>query len=515
MTGFQIANEWLDFRDSVGLEILSPLFDMERVPGTRSYPLSIDDTPHNRRLLGFPATRSRQLGPVALLPASYFIGGLLWREGLLRYQGYDAQQRQYTYQFETDADALASVLEGVTLPQLPFGFQGTAFAPETPAYVLAPVHNPAFYDQEKNPDWGRLGSPPSATYPAGAAVVNYFAPGAATASYNPEGSPHAYTLTPFVKVGWLLREGLAFYGYTVISDWLADPEIERLVLYSIASLDREHEADPVQGWSIAQVLPDVRLAELLIALQQLFCLTYLVNPVRKELRILPLRDVVASPAAAPQVRTPLATWRDLPNPTDGYVLAFEADSNDEALQAAPWPELRLGNGKEAIKPAADTLRMDILEDPRAPGRQWLLPVAEQAGQSPRLAFEQVTNRLEHLRFLFYRGLQPDSNGDLYPLLSSGTVDYFYQDIDGATTALAWDGPQGLYQRYHKPWLDFRSAARLEEREVVLRVGEFLSLDPTRRDQVAGLNFLWERISLEAGGDGALGVATITYHQIAR
>ena len=54
--------------------------------------------------------------------------------------------------------------------------------------------------------------------------------------------------------------------------------------------------------------------------------------------------------------------------------------------------------------------------------------------------------------------------------------------------------------------------------VVVHVGSVDALgmlDPTRKDLVAGLKFLWENISLSAGGDGTLSEATITYHQLAQ
>ncbi|MDO7849241.1 hypothetical protein Q5H92_22950 [Hymenobacter sp. M29] len=495
MTGYKVSDEWLDFSGTVGLEIRSPLFDTASVPGTLSYPNTFADTPRNRRLLRFPATRSRQAGPVPVVEADYYIGGTLWRRGTLRYQEFDSKAREYVYQFEADADALASRLDGATLPDVVSAPEAVATAPETDDYVLAPVRNNTFYG-EKNPDWGR--------------VVNYFAPGAPTASVNNAAGPHRYALAPMLKVVPLLRRALGQYGYEVRGSWLDDAEIQQLVLYSTRALDSAAGPEPAVSFTLAEAAPNVRIADLLLALQQLFCLGFVFNPVRRQVSIVALRDVATAPAATR--RTAGAYFKDVANATDGFLLAFAPDGNDELLKAAPWPELRIGGAKESIKPEADTLRMVREPDPLSPGRSWLVPAAGQAGQSPRLDFEQVDNRLEHLRFLFYRGLQADSTGALYPLASSGVVDY--ANLPVGRYALAWDGPAGLYQQWHKPWLDFRAAARIEERDMPLSVADFLSLDPTRKDLVQGLKFLWERISITAGGDGALSAATVTYHQIA-
>jgi hypothetical protein len=498
MTGFKLDGEWLDFSGSVGLEFRSSLFDTATVPGILSYPIAFQDTPRNRRLLRFPATRSRQAGPVPVLEADYYIGGPLWRRGTLRYLSYDSKSREYSYQFEADADALATRIEGVTLSTLTLPSQALSLAPETADYVLAPVRNNTFYNAEKNPGWGK--------------VLNYFPKGKGNeVSINtPDALSHTYAVAPMLKVLPLLRRALAEFGYTLSGPWIEDAEIQSLVLYSTRALDTADGPAPVALFNLADVLPDVRLADVLLAIQQLFCLGYVFNPVRREVSIVALRDVATNPAAVP--RRPRADFRDVASDVDGFLLAFTPDDDDELLKEAPWPELRIGNAKETIKPAADTLAMVREVDPLDATRRWLIPAAEQPGQSPRTDFGQVDTRSTHLRFLFYRGLQPDSLGVSYPLASSGAVDY--SGLSVGNYALTWDGAKGLYQQWHKPWLDFRANARIEERDMALSVGEFLALDPTRKDLVGGLKFLWERISITAGGDGSLSDATITYHQIA-
>jgi hypothetical protein len=495
MTGFYIPgpSEWLDFGGTIGLELRSPLFDAGSIPGVLSYPVSFTDTPRNRRLLGFPAVRARRAGPVPAVEADLYIGGSLWRRGTLQYLDYDSKQNEYSYQFQADADALATriqdvLLSALALPSLPVQLQ-----PETDDYVLCPVRNNTFYDPDKNPDWGK--------------VVNYFTPAGSVATNT---SAHTYTVVPFLKVVPLLQRCLGLYGYTVTGPWLDDPEIQQLVVYSLTSLDEATGAGTAGHFSVAAALPDVRLADLLLTLQQLFALGFVFNPVRKELRVVPLRDVVADPAYL--LRTPGPDYRDVANDTDGFTLAFTTDTDDELLKSNSWPEFTIGGAKEKIQPAADTLRMVREADPLVAGRQWLVPAAEQAGQSARTDFDQADKRSSHLRFLFYRGLQRDTAGGYYPLASSGTEDFFGTTI--AKYALEWDGPAGLYQQWHKPWLEFLAGARTEERTITLTLGEFLALDPTRKELVQGLKFLWESVSITVGGTQTLEPATITYHQIA-
>jgi hypothetical protein len=495
MTGFQLAGEWLDFAGTIGLELRSPLFDAGSIPGVLSYPVTFTDTPRNRRLLGFPAVRARRAGPVPAVQADLYIGGSLWRRGTLKYQDYDSRQNEYSYQFQADADALAESIQDVLLSALALPSLPVQLVAETDDYALFPVRNLTFYDKEKNADWG--------------GVVNYFPPVGPIAT-NSAGS-HRYTVVPFPKVVPLLRQCLALYGYTVTGPWLDDPEIQQLVVYSLTSLDEAAGNDMASHFSLAAALPDVRLADLLLTLQQLFALGFVFNPVRKELRVVPLRDVVADPTCL--VRTPGPDYHDVANQVNGFTLAFTTDTDDELLKSNSWPEFTIGGAKEKIQPAADTLRMVREADPLVASREWLVPAAEQAGQSARPEFDQVDKRSSHLRFLFYRGLQPDSQGGHYPLASSGVVNY--NGVPVGKYALAWDGPAGLYEQWHKPWLDFQANARIEERTVALTLGEFLTLDPTRKELVQGLKFLWESVSITVGGTQTLEPATITYHQIAR
>ena len=494
MTGFQIASEWLDFGDTVGLEIRSPLFDFGSIPGVLSYPVSFADTPRNRRLLGFPAVRARRTGPVPAVEADFYIGGSLWRRGVLQYQDFDSEKGTYSYQFQADADALATRIQDVLLSELDLGTLPVQLVAETADYVLAPVRNLAFYNQEKNADWG--------------GVVNYYAPGATVPSTN-SGAAQRYTIVPLLKVVPLLRRCLAAYGYALAGAWLDDAEIQQLVVYSRTALDVAGGSGVAERFALADLLPDVRLADLLLTLQQLFCLGFVFHPVRRVVEVVALRDVVARTDYAD--RPAGLTYRDVANAVDGFTLAFTTDTADELLKSTTWPELTIGGGKEKVQPAADPLRMVREADPLATSRQWLVPAAEQAGRSARPAFEQTDVRASHLRFLFYRGLQPDSAGNRYPLASAGTTTY--SGLSVGQYALTWDGPQGLYAQWHKPWLDFRANARTEERAISLTVGEFLSLDPTRPDMVQGLLFLWEGISLTVGGAQSLAPATITYHQL--
>jgi hypothetical protein len=90
-------------------------------------------------------------------------------------------------------------------------------------------------------------------------------------------------------------------------------------------------------------------------------------------------------------------------------------------------------------------------------RHWLIPVTHQAGN-----FEGLPDYFKSefsTSLLFYRGLQYDSQGKLYPLGTPDVDNYAGERVvtEGheATLSLRWDGEYGLYNNRYKKWIDFR------------------------------------------------------------
>ncbi|MBW6491857.1 MAG: hypothetical protein K0B15_11765 [Lentimicrobium sp.] len=89
-------------------------------------------------------------------------------------------------------------------------------------------------------------------------------------------------------------------------------------------------------------------------------------------------------------------------------------------------------------------------------RHWLIPVTHQPG-----TFEGLPDNFSSdfsTSLLFYRGLQYDSLGKLYPLGTPDVFNYLGERVvtEGhtATLSLRWDGEFGLYNKRYKKWIDF-------------------------------------------------------------
>jgi hypothetical protein len=103
------------------------------------------------------------------------------------------------------------------------------------------------------------------------------------------------------------------------------------------------------------------------------------------------------------------------------------------------------------------------------GRQWLIPKTEQPGNFDGLPDYFKSEFSKSL--LFYHGLRQDSQLNLYPLASSDIYDYagnpiVFESVSGSgdpgyvhDLSLRWDGPNGLYEKKYKHWIDLMIKSR--------------------------------------------------------
>ena len=255
-------------------------------------------------------------------------------------------------------------------------------------------------------------------------------------------------------------------------------------------------------------VPSIDVADLLLGVAGLFCLQLYFNPLSRQARFTPLREVVAGAAAGQRPR--VGRWlSSTANTSNGFLLKSEPDSNDELDKSldTSWQLLRVGAGGEEQAVKAGTLhQVSVVEG----SRTWLVPAYEGKGAIPGNADVGDESRVG-LRLLFNRGLQPDSAGGTYPLGTGGTVNAAGASV--GSYALQWGGAKGLYQVWHRPWLDFRARAVQHVYQCALRVGDLLLLDPGQADLVDYHLCFWEKVSLSVAAGSALTTATFTYQEL--
>jgi len=90
-------------------------------------------------------------------------------------------------------------------------------------------------------------------------------------------------------------------------------------------------------------------------------------------------------------------------------------------------------------------------------RVWRIPVSYQASnfESAPEAFKSVWKP----GIVWYHGLMPDSNNELYPYASAGTTGPAGEEIQGANLALTLDGDKGLFEKKWKAYINWRKTAK--------------------------------------------------------
>lgn len=466
----------------MSVDVDNPGFQADAVPGIWSLPIDLPWARENLRALNFPH-RFRGPGGPPPVAVDFYLDEVRWRRGKLVYLSVDAQARLLRYNFVADAADLATLIQDVKLSDLDLDTAPLDLTSNATAYALLPVRNGTFYgDVDKAP----------ASYKG---YLNYAPAGSSGPAPGSALAPQPY-LVP------LIRKVLALFDYELVGAWAADAEINKLVIYS----DRLC-TDPGTV-TLNRHVPAIDVADLLLGVAGLFCLQLHFNPLTKQARFTPLRDVVAGAAAGQRPRP--GTWlSSTANTTNGFLLKSEPDSNDEldkSLDTA-WQQLRVGAGGEEQSVKAGTLhQVSVTEG----SRTWLVPAYEGKGAIPGNTDVGDESRVG-LRLLFNRGLQPDSAGNLYPLGTGGTVNAAGASV--GSYSLQWDGVAGLYQVWHRPWLDFRARAVQHVYQCGLRVGDLLTLDPSQADLVDYHLCFWEKVSLSVAAGSVLTTATFTYQEL--
>lgn len=102
-----------------------------------------------------------------------------------------------------------------------------------------------------------------------------------------------------------------------------------------------------------------------------------------------------------------------------------------------------------------------------------LPVTDVVGRNPFFGTSQAARR----RLLFYRGLQPDADGLLYPQAGHSLRGFGTEPV--GAYSLNWDGPGGLYETWFRELIELLQHGRTDTRLVRLTISDLLELKKWR------------------------------------
>ncbi|QHL87400.1 hypothetical protein GU926_08115 [Nibribacter ruber] len=482
----KLGDDWLDLPAdlSIQIEIWNTLFEFDRIPGTLTFPFTLPFSAVNNLKLKFPGHLSVARYRQPELPCQLFLMGQLWRMGKLNV--IRRSEKGYEVNFQTDVGDISVQIKEAGLRDIDYGTVPLQLSvqpayPES-SYALFPVRNLGFSKVEQ-PDFSGYQNFYDEGFPFNSNVMR----------------PYEFPVTPFPYLVHVLKAAMAHFGYTVTGDWLEEEAVKRLVVFNTRAYFPT-SADPDIDVVLAEHVPDMKVNEFLKAIRSLFSIGFVFNPLRKEMEVVRLRDVVADRTYVDWSEFTGRVYEWEPAPFGGFTLAMEADPDDEQKQVAFDYSYQVGDGLEDVPCQVATLPMVVnyLFWGGTGQRDWLVPVTQQ--EQDRFSF----------RVLAYHGLQPNNDGTTYPLGTSGTVNRMGDQI--SSDSLEWDGPHGLYLRRHKPWLDFLDESDRVETEQALRIHEILSLNHGRRCLIrheGGIfTGLWEKVSFTISKKNGLKTAKV-------
>lgn len=143
-------------------------------------------------------------------------------------------------------------------------------------------------------------------------------------------------------------------------------------------------------------------------------------------------------------------------------------------------------------------------------KTWMIPEIDEILSDPFSNDHKIgVNRTTKLRLLFYRGLQNDSDGQQYPLLTAGVQAY-----DGTTiTDAEWEehissiAGKGIYELWYRRWLAVINKMRLRRENVNLGVADLLNFKWDQKLHADGSAYLCKSIDVECTAD-TIGIPTL-------
>lgn len=486
----------IDIRNTAGLSLLldaGTVLTIEQsagwltddnLPGGFSYPISFPLNPENKRFLGF-SYRPDAARPSMTLSVTLRIEGTHYRKCTLSFRIENGRGDGY---LKIDAGEVYETWQGMTLPDA-MG-DTTADLDPTGGHSLAqcmnriaaapigsepltffPVRNSLFFEPELD----------------AVAVPDYVAQPIVNPWRNNDGFVMDEVLVkgrpvvPFLFMTTVLGRVFDQIQYRVQGDWLGDPETASLTIFNLTAIDAYRGR-----WGVGRYLvryrdhvPDMAVSEFLKALRQRFGLLFVFDSTARTCTIRRWVDLVRS--AAQVFDAELLAGYGLAEPdARGFTILDGQDGADELYRdiegnaVGPVP-LVVGSGGQAITLRSGTCQMayeyqltyHLTTGAIGTGAaRWLIPTVRQAGNiaddnylkssrqpDKNLAWKNAVS----LRLLSYRGMQPNSAGQLYPLATSGVLNAMMDEI--APVGVELTGERGLWRNSLYMYYAFRDGAQ--------------------------------------------------------
>ena len=441
------------------LERFNPLLDFNAFPGNRVYGFTLPITPRNRKIFGY--FEQPQIGyRNRKYYCEKFVDGLLIERGFVKFQ--DAKTHEYNLFFSQNLSEAFGDLQQVPLSQINFGSESvpafTAAAnPLTDPYCLPVIENAGFYANQSVSGF--------------ADRMNNYQVGSSTY--------HAVGRVPQFFLRWVLQQYGAMTGWTFQGDFMNHPDLQRLLLFNLYSLDG------ATSITYQNHLPELTMPQLLVGLRQLFNLFVEFDVQRKRCTLSFSEDVLASGLVMDWTRKVATEFLKVPDLQSRLELSYDIDSNDALMKPIPaihdkytTPETSSNEGG-SLTPIRS--RLSTLTTNSVSGRA----MTSQPGRS--LNNRDSTNA-PIPKLLFWNGLVSSE-----PRATNAQGDY----------KLTWHGSNNLRETCYQRFENFKASTFLLKKNVFLSPLDLAHFSFKQRVYIQGVHFLVGALKVKLSANGAM------------
>ncbi len=515
--------------------------DADVLPGSFSYSITLADTPNNALLLGF-SNRLANRAARKNIEVLVILMGMPWKHCTL---SYEIDNGEYVANLKIDNGEFATVIKETELPNVFVNTLNGAFSShkwlslgnnltEVGASIHASTQSInakpyAFFPFINDVIFGD-GEGDGFSVPSDHSfVINDYQPGSAMQldSLDAENRKQRW-FSPSFYLHWAINQVCAYLGYTAEGDFMESEFMQSATIFNLGiyrGSDFDTAASGGDGsfkLAPARHLPKIKLADFFKQLRQQFKLVCYFNSDSKTATFNFAKTLVQSVERIDLDGCIQKGFKIFNQETTGYELIQGFDPADDAFKIYPYVKsFFIGQDKvpkQEQLPIGTTFMRTVQHN--ATGLPyWRIPLIRQTGNaySAQAEGSQAHNpdgwgRNEFaFTLLSFRGLQPNSAGNTFPLATSDGTTIDPTDI---TTPLSicdslWlGGENGILNRYHKIWYQFFLRTERVELQALMPVQVLKSLSPLKKVRWAAedgihLEALMDKLQFTADGNRRL------------
>jgi hypothetical protein len=493
---------------SVELELNSWLLsDSEDLPGSFSYPISFPLSDQNKRFLNH--SHLPEARPVEQ-KVFVWLNGIMLRQATLSYKKDKGGASGF---LKVDAGEMASKIKGKYLHEVfteKYNF-GSSVANLKLLMKATASAAPGVYPFTFFPVFNNMFSPPVADMKDFPNYQRYDLINAWDGTnFQVENNRH---IVPFLYLTYVIEKVCEEFGFKATGSFMQHPEIQRLTIYNTQTMSVfALNADPGIKQNLGMHVPYITIGEFLKALRDDFGVGIFFDTTKMECSF-ELFDSIRDNARAFKDLSPyLLKGYDNEDPDErGYSLISYQDDEDGYYKSYKPVNYKIREGQKEIKASIGTLQMMNASQIGDNADQPYIPVASQKGNLAAGIFRESSdyfnlvprhNNSFGFRLLSYRGMQPDSDGNLYPFGSSVTRNNNQEKV--GMWSLDAKQQDSVFNKLTVPYYNFLAYARRIRYNLLMPVGQSKNLRLQDLYGIRGENsvlvkFLINKLSLNLPG----------------